>query len=110
PSEGLLMLTRSFRPVPGVALAVLAVVLQSRADTFTYVDSDGNEQTVSARLHGSGQGVHALLTADGQIRLVPEPAVRKREAADGPAPVTPDEMAALLKEKFGAERTRTLIQ
>lgn len=95
-----------------VSLAVVASmpapVLQ--ADTFHYVDADGEEQTVFARLHGSGQGAHALLTADGQIRLVPEPAVRKREAADGPAPVTPEEMAALLTEKFGAERTRTLIQ
>lgn len=93
-----------------VAVAALAVSGESRADSFTYIDRDGQEQTVSARLHGSGQGMHALLTADGQIRLVPEPAVRKREAGDGPAPVTPDEMAALLTEKFGADRTRTLIQ
>jgi hypothetical protein len=82
----------------------------ARADTFKYVDEKGAEQTVEARLYGSGQGAHALLQRDGRLLVIPEQAVQKRDVTDGPAPVTADEMVAILQEKFGADRVRVQVQ
>ncbi|REJ94653.1 MAG: DUF1570 domain-containing protein [Planctomycetota bacterium] len=77
------------------------------ADTFTYIDQEGEEQTVEARLRGSGQETFALETADGQWVLVPEGNVIDREAAKGPEPISADEMVGVLEVQFGAERVRT---
>ena len=80
------------------------------ADTFVYVDETGTEQTVEAQLAGSGQGFHALLQADGRMRIVHERAVRSREPAEGPQPLAPAEMVAVLEEQFGADRLSVQVQ
>lgn len=88
---------------------VLIVVLTTgtaTADHFTYLDEQGNTVNIEARLAGSGQGVHALELADGSMRLVPERAVQKREAAEGPEPIDTKTMIAQLTERFGADRFR----
>lgn len=77
------------------------------ADTFVYRDAQGSEQTVEARLLGSGKGAHALLKADGQLLLVAQGAVDKREIADGPPPLTPAAMVDVLKQRFGGDLLRT---
>ena len=77
------------------------------ADTFTYTNAEGEQQTVEARLHGSGQEMHALLKSDGRIELVPQAAVEKREPGDDPAVMTPDEMVEVLSERFGKELVRS---
>src|SRR5690606_16055146 len=85
---------------------VLAAEIAS-ADTFTYRDEQGGEQTVEARLLGSGQGAHALLKADGQVLLVSQGAVEKRETADGPPPLASAAMVDVLQQRFGADLLRT---
>ena len=80
------------------------------ADTFTYIDEEGDEQTVEARLAGTGQETFALEKADGQWLLVPESNVTERQVAEGPAPITPEEMVGVLEEQFGADRIRTHLQ
>ncbi len=93
------------------ALVFLVLLTESlRADTFTYLDSDSKEQVVEAQLLGSGQGRHALLKADGQILMVPQEAVQKREPAEAPPAATPEELVAVLEERFGAERLQTHYQ
>jgi len=82
----------------------------ARADRFTYVDDGGGTVELEARLAGSGQGAFALETADGQIRLVPQGAVKKRVPAAGPKPLTPEEMEAKLVKQFGTKQFRTLVQ
>lgn len=79
----------------------------ARADTFVYTDEDGKQQTVEARLFGSGQGAHALLKADGRLDLIAEAAVEKREPKDGPAPLTPTQMVDVLTQRFEADLLRT---
>lgn len=48
-------MTGLLRILPVLA-AVLACAGTLRADTFVYLDQDGNEQTVEAKLAGTGQG------------------------------------------------------
>jgi hypothetical protein len=78
------------------------------ADQFTFVNESGETETVEARLMGSGQEVHALETADGRVRIVPQAAVQKREVAEGPAPLSVAEMIALLQEEFGKDKVRAM--
>ena len=97
---------------PAFALLLIAtctafVSAHARADTFVYTDEKGEQQTVEARLFGSGQDAHALLKADGQLEVIPQPAVEKREPADGPAPIGPEQMVDVLKERFDADLLRT---
>ncbi|MEX1098337.1 MAG: DUF1570 domain-containing protein [Planctomycetales bacterium] len=80
-----------------------------RADTFTYVDPNGARQTVEARLAGSGQRVHALELADGQLLLVPAAAVVERKPGDDPAPIDHAAMEKKLAEKFPPEKLVTWI-
>lgn len=89
-----------------VVLLLVCLTTSLRADTFTYEDEDGETVEVEARLAGSGQGLHALELADGEIRLVPQAAVSKRVAAEGPEPIGVDAMAEKLTEQFGAEKFR----
>lgn len=79
------------------------------ADTFTYLDKDGAQQSVTARLYGSGQDVHALLTADGRLEIIPQSAVEQREPADGPSAIAPAAMVDVLKSRFGADLLRTQV-
>ena len=62
---------------------------------------------VEASLYGSGQEFHALLLADGQLLLVPQAAVESRKVADGPTPVSLDDMPGHLEELFGADKIVT---
>lgn len=88
------------------ATALAAPVRITSADTFAYSDEDGAQQTVEARLLGSGQDMHALIKADGQILVIPQAAVDKREPRDGPAPIAPSEMEDVLKQRFDPELLR----
>ena len=76
------------------------------ADRFTYVDAAGKSVTVEARLAGSGRGSHALEFADGQIRLIPQASVSKREAAAGPEPLDGETMLKNLAATFGEKLFR----
>jgi hypothetical protein len=80
------------------------------ADEFRIRLPEGGEETVAARLVGSGQGAMVLELADGQYRLVPEGAVADRKIGDGPEPLSGDTIAARLTERFGAEVTYTLVK
>lgn len=78
-----------------------------RADEFTIVEQDGKESTFEAQLVGSDKDLHALCLADGQYRLVPLPAVKKRVIKDGPAPMTAAEIAAELEREYTPELFRS---
>lgn len=80
------------------------------ADVFVYRDDAGEQQTLDARLLGSGRGFHALLKADGQIELVRQEAVERREPADGPQPLSEAAMVEVLQERFGAELLRAHVE
>ena len=98
--------------MPWLGLAVLLGLTAgpARADKFVYRDKDDKRLEVEARVIASGQGVGVLELADGQYRVVPSGAVEKRERAEGPEPMTPDQIAAALAKEFGAERFRSSIQ
>ncbi|WP_437227321.1 DUF1570 domain-containing protein [Planctomicrobium sp. SH661] len=100
-----------FQRFPWLCL-LLCFALPGRlpADEFTYVNEQGNEITLQARLIGSGQGFQALERTDGQIRIVPTAAIQNRENTGDPAPVDCDEMATRLREIFTPELTRIEIQ
>lgn len=89
----------------GVLFATSSTAL---ADRFVYMDESGQMVDVEARLAGSGRGMHALELADGQIRLVPQASVQKREAAAGPTPISGEQMLQDLETRFTAERFRGL--
>ncbi len=81
------------------------------ADEFTYIDRQGETQSVQARLAGSGEGFFALEQTDGQILLVPEGAVEKRTPSDDPEPMDGDRLAAKLQSTFGgAERALAYVE
>ena len=101
-------MTGLLRILPVLA-AALACAGTLRADTFVYLDQDGNEQTVEAKLAGTGQGAMALEKADGQITLVAESFVRDRKPAAGPDPVDAKGMVKVLEDHFGADHVRTSI-
>lgn len=80
------------------------------ADEFTIIDEKGQESTFAAELVGSDDQWHALALADGQYKIVPQAAVRKRVPKDGPTPLTPAEMAKELEQEYGADLFRYGIQ
>ncbi len=77
-----------------------------RADEFTIIDEQGVESTFEAELAGSDDEWHALALADGQYKLVPQAAVRKRVSKEGPTPLTPQQIAKELEEEYGADNFR----
>jgi hypothetical protein len=81
-----------------------------RADHFVYRDRANAKVEIDARLVATGQGVLVLELADGQFRLVPETVVEKRQPAEGPIPASADEVAAGLRDRFGAELFRSVKQ
>ena len=100
----------SLRWLAWAGLIGLGCVPTLWADEFRIRLPEGREETVVARLVGSGQGAMALELADGQYRLVPEGAVAERKIADGPEPLSGETIAARLTERFGAEVTYTLVK
>lgn len=85
-------------------IVILHLAEATHADEFTYVNEDGDTVIAEARLAGSGQGVHALELADGQILIVPQAAIQKRTIKDGPKPIDEDQMVTQLKKMFVEER------
>ncbi len=96
-----------------VPLALLLPLLLSprvEADVFTYVDSEGKEQTVAARLVGTGEGFLALEQDDGRWRLVAEESVSQRVPGDDPTPITGDVMAERLTGIFTPELLKVRVE
>lgn len=87
-----------------------AIVEQCAADTFQYIDREGNRQQVEASLYGAGDGAIALQKFDGSIELLPDAAVQKRVPGPKPSPITPDEMLERLKQEFGEEKFRGRVE
>ncbi|MGZ0171790.1 MAG: hypothetical protein ACKVHE_19785 [Planctomycetales bacterium] len=91
----------------GVPFVVtLAVVLglvwnPAVADTFEYVDEEGEDQKVEARFYGEGQGAIALELGDGSLLIIPQAALKKRTPGDDPTPMTPQGMLTRLEDEFG---------
>lgn len=81
-------------------LAVLCTVASSQADTFTYTDPTGTTQTVEAALIAEQNGALVLGLADGEYRIVPQAAVRERRPGPDPVPLTAEEVARKLGERF----------
>lgn len=96
------------RIVLAASLAMAAGLV--RADTFVYDDATGKRVEVQARVVGSSEGLGVLELPDGEYRLVPAAAVRKRVREDGPEPVKPEQLAAALERQFGAERFRSVSE
>ncbi|MGD9854970.1 MAG: DUF1570 domain-containing protein [Planctomycetaceae bacterium] len=91
---------RTFAPV--MLCAFLAAAVSATADEFTFKDAQGETQTLHARLAGSGEGLFALELEDGRWELVEESAIVSRKPSDDPVPITADQMAKRLEEKFTA--------
>lgn len=89
-----------------LALFLLASPSVTCADEFTIVNQQGPEETFEAELAGSDDEWHALALADGQYRLVPQAAVRKRVPKAGPVPLTAEQMAKELEREYGADLFR----
>lgn len=101
---------RLLRGLLWVGLAWLGCVPTLWADEFRIRLPEGGEETIVARLVGSGQGALVLELADGEYRLVPEGAVADRKLSDGPEPLSGEAIATRLTERFGAEVTYTLVK
>jgi hypothetical protein len=108
--RGLHRSTGVLRKLPLVLAAAVAVTSAARADVFTYQDEDGQTVTAEARLAGAGDGAMALELPDGQIRLVPQGAIEKREVKTGPEPLDHAAVAKQLEEQFGEPLIRTSIE
>lgn len=87
----------------GLLAAILFTATPSPGDEFTYFDAEGDTQTVHARLAGSDQGFFALELADGQLLLVAEGNIQKREAGADPEPLKAEAVAKNLAETFGGD-------
>lgn len=103
--------SRHHKPLE-LVIAVLTLISPGAApgDTFTYLNKDRNSVQVEAELYGSGQGVHALRLADGQIQIIPQAAVQNRKVAAGPEPLTPEAALKQLENKFGKVTFRGLAE
>ena len=88
---------------------ILGAASTVNGDQFTYVDDEGQTQTLEGSLVASGQGVHVLGKADGGYVVVPQPQLQQRDVAEPPAPVTPEAMADVLRERFGHDRIRMMV-
>ncbi len=93
----------------GFAVCILSLLVPPLvvfADEFTVIDEQGQESTFEAELAGSDDEWHALALVDGQYKLVPQAAVRKRVPKDGPVPMTPEQIAKELEQEYGADKFR----
>ncbi|MCA9110317.1 MAG: DUF1570 domain-containing protein [Planctomycetaceae bacterium] len=93
-----------------VIVVLSSLTSNGQSDEFTYVDAEGKEQTVNARLAGIGQGFLALEQDDGRWRLVSEESVSKRVPGDDPTPLTAEAMAERLAETFTPELLKVRIE
>lgn len=93
-----------------VAFIMVWIASCAVADTFTYIDEDGKTVTVEAKLVGEGQGALALELPQGELRLIPQAAVRNREPGDDPEPESPKAALERIKEIFGEEKFRGLVE
>lgn len=90
---------------PVLHVAVLHVAAHpAAADTFTIKLDDDRLVAVHARHHGTGQGAIALEFSDGQLQVVPEDRVVKRDSGADPTPLTCEEMLERLGAEFDAGR------
>ncbi len=79
------------------------------ADTFTYLDEQGQTQRAEGILAGSGQGQHAIEQANGRMLVIPQGALQRRDVSMPPEPISPHAMADQLAEEFGKAQIRTLV-
>jgi hypothetical protein len=86
-----------------IALVIIALSLPARADTFTFTDLDGETKTVDARLAGTGQGAVALELDDGTWKMVSDGVLTTRQPGADPTPISAQEMADRLSERFTPE-------
>jgi hypothetical protein len=105
---------RSFNPVVSW-VAVFSTMLgidwsAAVADTFEYVDEEGEDQKVEARFYGEGQGAIALELGDGSLSIMPQAALKKRTPGDDPTPMTPQDMLTRLEGEFGEDLFRGRIE
>ncbi len=94
--------------IAGLLVVIMLSGSTGRADKFIYHDEDGQVVTVQARLAGEGQGAFALELTDGELRLIPQAAVRVREPGDDPEPESDEIILGRLRDKFGEERFRSI--
>lgn len=80
------------------------------ADTYSYVDEQGQKVTIEARPLGVGQGFQALERRDGQLQIVPVSAIIDRIPTDGPEPLDRSQFTELLQTRFGEELIRSQEQ
>jgi hypothetical protein len=110
----ILRIVQSLHPriaVVVVLSGVLGLVAKpALADTFEYVDEDGEDQKVEARFYGEGQGVIALELGDGSLSIIPQAAVKKRTPGDDPPPMTPQDMLTRLEGEFGKDLFRGRVE
>ena len=79
---------------------------ECRADTFEYTDKAGQMATLDGELVASEQGFHLIQTADGAYHLVPQDTVQSRKPQEPPKPLTTQELAKQLQEKYTPELFR----
>ncbi len=90
-------------------LLSLLLIQHCAADVFTLVTSDGGEQTITARLAATAEGVLALEQEDGRWQLVTEDSVKTRTPGDDPTPLTGQGMAEQLTELFTPELLKVRV-
>ena len=93
-----------------VAIGVLwlAAAAPAAADTFTVRTSQTESETFEGHVYGeSEEGVLSLMKPDGQMVFAPAGAVTDRQPGETPSPMTPEEVAASLRERFGEDVTHT---
>lgn len=97
-----------------IIFTTLLTAQQLHADLFTYINEEGAVVTEEATLYGSGKEagemLHALLKPDGSLTLVPQGKIQKRELKAPPKPLTVEQMAKNLEQKFGAKTFRYYIE
>lgn len=101
---------RLISTVAAAGLLVLPSLTAALADVFTVTDDNGERVTVSARWGGSGRQVAILEYPNGRVQPIPEDRIVAREPADDPTPLTGEELAAQLVDRFGAGRTVTRVE
>ncbi|MFO1020536.1 MAG: DUF1570 domain-containing protein [Planctomycetales bacterium] len=76
------------------------------SDHWKFRNEQGEVEELDARLVCSDRGVHVLELPSGTYRLIPQPLVESREAKDGPAPLTAEQLAAEMAKDYPAELIR----
>ena len=91
-------------------LTILLSAAAVSADEFTVRITPTESETFEAAVYGQSEaGDLALIKADGSLVLTPPGAVTDRKPGEDPTPLTHEEMADKLRERFGEDLTRTHI-